>query len=64
MAWVVVEIAFALHGWPGLPRYMFEAAGVMVVLAGVCVGRLLADPPRRLGVGRIAGPARRWWRCW
>jgi hypothetical protein len=41
--WVGVEIAFALHGWPGLPRYMFEAAAVMVVLAAVLVGRLLAD---------------------
>jgi hypothetical protein len=46
VGWVIIEIAFALHGWPGLPRYMFEAAGVTIVLAGVCVGRLLADPPR------------------
>ena len=42
VVWVIVEIAFALHGWPGLGRYMFEAAGVVVVLAGACVGRLLA----------------------
>jgi hypothetical protein len=42
---VVVEIAFALHGWPGLARYMFEAAAVVVVLAGVAVGWLL-DLPR------------------
>jgi hypothetical protein len=53
VGWVIVEIAFALHGWPGLARYMFEAAGVMIVLAGVFVGRVLADPPR-LG---LAGPA-------
>jgi hypothetical protein len=46
VAWVVLEIAFALHGWPGLPRYMFEAAAVTVVLAAVGVGRLLAEPPR------------------
>ncbi len=45
VGWVVVEIAFALHGWPGLARYMFEAGGVMIVLAGVFVGRVLADPP-------------------
>ncbi|MGH2858139.1 MAG: hypothetical protein ACRDMJ_11725 [Solirubrobacteraceae bacterium] len=54
LAWVVIEIAFALHGWPGLQRYMFEAAGVTIVLAGVCAGRLLADPPRwgqRVGAG-------------
>jgi hypothetical protein len=42
VVWVIVEIAFALHGWPGLGRYMFEAAGAMIVLAGACVGRLLA----------------------
>ncbi len=53
VGWLIVEIAFALHGWPGLARYMFEAAGVMIVLAGVFVGRVLADPPR-LGV---TGPA-------
>ena len=45
VVWVVIEIAFALHGWPGLTRYMFEAGGVVVVLAGVAVGRLLLDPP-------------------
>jgi hypothetical protein len=45
-AWVVVEIAFALHGWPALPRYIFEPAAVMVVLAGVAVGKLLAAPER------------------
>jgi hypothetical protein len=43
--WVVIEIAFALHGWPGLARYMWEAGGVTVVLAGAGVGRLLADRP-------------------
>jgi hypothetical protein len=41
--WVIVEIAFALHGWPGLGRYMFEAAGIMVVIAGIGIGRLLID---------------------
>ena len=25
--WVLVEVAFALHGWPAVPRYMYEAAG-------------------------------------
>lgn len=46
VCWVIVEIAFALHGWPGLGRYMFEAAGVMVALAGAAVGRLLSEGPR------------------
>jgi hypothetical protein len=54
-AWVIVEIAFALHGWPGLTRYMFEAGAVMIVLAGVAIGRLLADPPRLSGLLGLAG---------
>ena len=41
--WVIVEIAFALHGWPGVPRYMFPAAAVMVVVAAIGVGELLAS---------------------
>jgi hypothetical protein len=45
LAWVLIEIAFSLHGWPGLGRYMFPAAGVMVVVASVLVGRILADLP-------------------
>ncbi len=59
VAWVVVEIAFALHGWPGLPRYMFEAAGVMVVIAGVLIGRLLAEGSRSRA--RPHGRASRSW---
>ena len=43
VSWVVVEIAFALHGWPGLTRYMYEAGGVMVVLGAVGVGWLIPD---------------------
>ena len=51
-AWVVVEIAFSLHGWPGLARYMFEPAGVVVALAGAAVGRVLIEAPRvSRGVG-------------
>ena len=51
-AWVLVEIAFALHGWPGLGRYMYEPAGVLVVLAGVGVGRVLAESRR---ISRVVG---------
>jgi hypothetical protein len=57
VAWVIVEIGFALHGWPGLGRYMFEAAAVTVVLAGVAVGRLLGDPPKPSSTLGIAGIA-------
>jgi hypothetical protein len=47
LVWVVVEIAFALHGWPGLGRYMFPAGAMVVVLAGVATGRLMTDVPWR-----------------
>lgn len=54
--WVVIEIAFALHGWPALPRYMFEAGGLVAVLGGVAVGWVLAELPRvRAGVPRWTG---------
>ncbi len=56
--WVLTEIAFALHGWPGLPRYMFEPAAICGVIAGIGVGRLLTKPPPRSGpVLRLTGPA-------
>ncbi len=57
VAWVIVEIAFALHGWPGVPRYMFPAAAAMVVVAAVGVGRLLAQPPRLSSAAGLAGIA-------
>jgi hypothetical protein len=47
VAWLAVEVAFALHGWGVAPRYMFEPAAVMVVLAGASVGRALAADPVR-----------------
>ena len=46
LLWVVIEIAFALHGFPGVPRYLFEAAGLTGVLAGVGVGWLLLNASR------------------
>ena len=47
--WVLIEIGFVLHGWPGVQRYMFEPAGVAAVLAGVGIGWILQAAPR---VGR------------
>jgi hypothetical protein len=56
VGWVIVEIAFAYHGWPALGRYMFEPAAVGAVLAGVAVGLVLTELPRlRRGVPRWAG---------
>jgi len=54
--WVIVEIAFAFHGFPALPRYMFEAGGVVAVLAGIGVGWALTDLPQlRRGLPRWSG---------
>lgn len=41
--WVLTEIAFVLHGFPGVQRYLFEAAGLTGVLAGIATGWLLLD---------------------
>ena len=57
LVWVGVEIGFALHGWTGAARFMFEPAAVLVVLAGAAVGRLLALAPRRLSLLRWAAAA-------
>jgi hypothetical protein len=52
--WVVIEIAFVIHGWPGVPRYMFEPAGLLAVVAGIGVGRLIVAPPRLAsGLGAV-----------
>jgi hypothetical protein len=56
VAWVIVEVAFALHGWPGLPRYVMEPAAICTVFAGVAVGWALLEAPRlRAGLPRWAG---------
>jgi hypothetical protein len=52
--WVVIEVAFALHGWPGLGRYMYGAAAVMVVIAAAFVGWLLQARLIWLGVALSA----------
>jgi hypothetical protein len=56
-AWVIIEIAFSLHGWPGLARYMFEAGGVMVVLAGAGFGWLLSESRRLSPAAGLVGIA-------
>ncbi len=63
MTWVIVEIAFVLHGWPGVPRYLFEPGGVTAVLAGAALGRLVVElsglgarlAPRMSMAGAVAG---------
>ena len=60
MLWVAVETAFALHGWPAVPRYMFEAAAATGVLAGVFAGRVILDAPLVVTWVRRRLPARAW----
>ncbi len=47
IGWVAIEIAMALHGFSAVPRYLFEPAAVVVVLAAGVVGRVLAWAPDR-----------------
>ncbi|HEX5193440.1 MAG TPA: hypothetical protein VFW09_11605 [Solirubrobacteraceae bacterium] len=58
VVWVAIEVAFGLHGWPALGRYMFEPAAAATVLAGAFAGRALtanwSTIASRLG-SRIAG---------
>jgi hypothetical protein len=55
--WVAVEIAMVLHGWPGVPRYMFGAAGVLAVIAAIGLGRVLAQPASLSSPVGLAGIA-------
>ena len=55
LLWVALEIGFALHGWSAAPRYLAEPAALVVVLAGVAVGRLLAIAPPAPRLARWAG---------
>jgi hypothetical protein len=69
--WLLIEVAFALGGFPSVPRYVFEAGAVAATLAGVLIGWLiLALPPvmaratRRIGLfrsdGRVASVVGAW----
>jgi hypothetical protein len=44
----VIEIGFALHGFPAVPRYLFEPGAVVAVLAGVFAGRVVLEAPALL----------------
>jgi hypothetical protein len=59
--WVLIECAFALHGWPSVPRYLFEPVAVACVIAGVFAGRVVHDLPPMLGgwLSRFSSAAKR-----
>jgi hypothetical protein len=62
LLWVIVEIAFALHGWSAASRYLIEPAAVCIVVAAALVGQLLGGAPwsDRLTVPRWVPPALHW----
>lgn len=45
--WLVVEMAFAAHGFSAVARYMIEPAAVMIVVAGYGIAQALAGPGER-----------------
>ena len=53
LVWLIIEIGFSVKGYPSVPRYMYEAGAVMVVIAAVGIGRLLAEPPATTAVLRV-----------
>jgi hypothetical protein len=55
--WLAVDVALAVHGSGIAPRYMFEPAAVVLVLAAATLGRLLALEPHRVPLVRWAALA-------
>jgi hypothetical protein len=54
LVWLLAETAIALRGLNASPRFMFEPAAVLIVLAGAAIGQLLALAPRRAIVRWVA----------
>jgi hypothetical protein len=42
LLWVLIEIAFAYHGWSAVARYLLEPAAVLLVLGGTGIGWVLS----------------------
>lgn len=51
--WAAVEVAFALHGYSAVQRYLIEPGAVLLVLVGVGVGTALSYSG---GIARWLGP--------
>jgi hypothetical protein len=58
--WVLVEVAFALHGFPAVPRYLFEPGAVVAVLGGTFAGWVVLEMPPRLATLARAPRAGAW----
>ena len=52
LLWILVEIAFAYHGWSAVPRYLLEPGVLLVPLGGAAFARLLAYTPPWPGPAR------------
>jgi hypothetical protein len=55
LIWLIVEVAFALHGWAAVPRYIFPPAVVAILLGGIAFGWVLREIPARLRLPRWSG---------
>jgi hypothetical protein len=49
LVWTGVEIAFGLHGWSAVQRYMIEAGGLLAVVGGVGAAHALTVGGRQRG---------------
>ncbi len=45
LLWLIIETAFALHGWSAVIRYLVEPGALLLILAGAAIGRVLAWVP-------------------
>jgi hypothetical protein len=55
LAWLIIEVALGVKGFPAVPRYMFEAGAVVAILGGILLGRIILELPALLAapVGRL-----------
>lgn len=54
LLWILIELAFAYHGWSAVIRYLVEPGALLIVLAGAAIGRLLGWIPPGPRVLRLA----------
>lgn len=54
LVWLATDVVLAVRGLNASPRFMFEPAAVLIVLAGAAIGKALAVTPRHLIVRWLA----------
>jgi hypothetical protein len=62
LLWVLIEIAFAYHGWPAAPRYVMEPAAVVGAVGAAAGGRAVrfAVSGSRIAVVSLTHGLGRW----